>query len=622
MIFQTILSVPKRAYEIAVRRYFRRVIVDGGTVRSLDLTDRYLEMCSDNDMLDSIQFAWLGGAGSKFRTSGINTFFTKLYTLLGGKDATQTTSTNQPYLSGNIAPNEKYGLKNPNGGSNFLTHTPISFSATDAWSVTFVVNTNSSNTTMIAFGDATNGNSGPNSVYLKLGLVNMFRLYNSSNQKLIDYTTNEFIGKNSIGHITADGTNCKLYINSLLKQTVSSIPTSFLFNGILRGYNSPLNAFFGKLSSYIIRSQALTQQQVTAEYNLLRSYIAEIENVVIGTQTWATSNCEMVATPRENIIQEMQASSSVEKIIDSGFDDATKWNTADVNGVVGSGSAIFDGTSTGVFNNIMGNQLTSGKWYKLTIKCNTISRLALTSSGGGLTWEGGTYTADYPIGETVLYLKSSSNFAAGLVVYAGFPVNLDTYSVKELGWADSQELYDGIYAQTAGTVEQKTYAAVKAAAMWCHYDNDVAKGAVYGKLYNWFAVKLLQMDIDYYNAANPTTPWGWRVPLKADFETLATSLGGSSVAGGKVKKEGITYWNSPNTGADNTSGISIIGAGFRATLGGFINLKDTSFLLTNDTTAIGSYGYYLSSGNTLLVPASYTYVVATSVGCSLRLIKN
>ena len=36
--------------------------------------------------------------------------------------------------------------------------------------------------------------------------------------------------------------------------------------------------------------------------------------------------------------------------------------------------------------------------------------------------------------------------------------------------------------------------------------------------------KLLQTDIDAYNAANPTTPWGWKVPTDAEWETLRTTV--------------------------------------------------------------------------------------------------
>ena len=72
---------------------------------------------------------------------------------------------------------------------------------------------------------------------------------------------------------------------------------------------------------------------------------------------------------------------------------------------------------------------------------------------------------------------------------------------------------------------KKVYAGLKASAMWCYYNNDpVMGGATYGKLYNWYAAKLLQTDIDAYNAENPTTPWGWKVPTDAEWETLRTTV--------------------------------------------------------------------------------------------------
>ena len=132
-------------------------------------------------------------------------------------------------------------------------------------------------------------------------------------------------------------------------------------------------------------------------------------------------------------------------------------------------------------------------------------------------------------------------------------------------WATSQSLYDSTYAATSGTVEQKTYAAVKAAAMWCNYNNDAPTGLIYGKLYNWFAVKLLQMDIDYYNAANPTKKWGggWRIPTQAEFQTLSTYLGGDAVSGGHLKEAGTAHWLTPNTGADNSSWFCALPSGYR-----------------------------------------------------------
>lgn len=85
---------------------------------------------------------------------------------------------------------------------------------------------------------------------------------------------------------------------------------------------------------------------------------------------------------------------------------------------------------------------------------------------------------------------------------------------------------------------------------YCWYNNDIGNKPTYGALYNWYAMSGLAPD-------------GWRVATATDFNTLASTLGGASVAGGKMKETGTTYWNSPNTGADNSSGFSARGAGGR-----------------------------------------------------------
>ena len=59
------------------------------------------------------------------------------------------------------------------------------------------------------------------------------------------------------------------------------------------------------------------------------------------------------------------------------------------------------------------------------------------------------------------------------------------------------------------------------------------------------------------------------MPTKADFDQLVATLGGTSVAGGKLKKEGLSYWNSPNTGATNESGFTAIAGGRRTQDGTF-----------------------------------------------------
>ena len=52
-------------------------------------------------------------------------------------------------------------------------------------------------------------------------------------------------------------------------------------------------------------------------------------------------------------------------------------------------------------------------------------------------------------------------------------------------------------------------------------------------------------------------------------QLLVNYLGGDTVAGGKMKELGASYWQTPNTGADNSSGFSARGGGGRLFFGSF-----------------------------------------------------
>lgn len=96
---------------------------------------------------------------------------------------------------------------------------------------------------------------------------------------------------------------------------------------------------------------------------------------------------------------------------------------------------------------------------------------------------------------------------------------------------------------------------------WCYYNNDPTTGCIYGKLYNWHAV----------NDSRGLAPTGYHVPSKTELETLTSYLG--SNAGGNMKEVGITHWNNPNTDADNTSGFTGFGGGYRDNYGSFNSLR-------------------------------------------------
>jgi len=88
---------------------------------------------------------------------------------------------------------------------------------------------------------------------------------------------------------------------------------------------------------------------------------------------------------------------------------------------------------------------------------------------------------------------------------------------------------------------------------YCWYNNDqVSFGSKYGALYNWYSVE-----------SNNLCPTGWHVPAKSEWGILTDFLGGSNVAGGKLKEIGTTHWNNPNTDATNESGFTALPGGSR-----------------------------------------------------------
>jgi uncharacterized protein (TIGR02145 family) len=89
---------------------------------------------------------------------------------------------------------------------------------------------------------------------------------------------------------------------------------------------------------------------------------------------------------------------------------------------------------------------------------------------------------------------------------------------------------------------------------YCWYNNDASTYKnTYGALYNWYSVN-----------TGILCPTGWHVPSDTEWTTLTTFLDGESVAGGKLKKTGISYWQNPNTGATNETGFTALPGGYRS----------------------------------------------------------
>ena len=112
-----------------------------------------------------------------------------------------------------------------------------------------------------------------------------------------------------------------------------------------------------------------------------------------------------------------------------------------------------------------------------------------------------------------------------------------------------------------------------------------SEGLGYGLLYNWYAA----------NTANFATS-GWHLPTETEYITLKTFLGGDNVAGGKMKDSGYTHWNSPNTGATNSSGFTAYGSSYRGVDGSFPILKSIFVAWLSGTNKYSIDLLYYSAG--------------------------
>jgi uncharacterized protein (TIGR02145 family) len=137
------------------------------------------------------------------------------------------------------------------------------------------------------------------------------------------------------------------------------------------------------------------------------------------------------------------------------------------------------------------------------------------------------------------------------------------------------------------------------------YNNDPANNTNYGKLYNWYAVA----------DSRGLCPAGWHVPTVLEFNTLVDYLGGSLVAGGKMKALS-SLWTTPNTGADNSIGFTGLPGGYRFFLGGFGNIGNFGFFWSStEKDNSGSWAQILYHSNTTTGRADYDRACGLSIRC-------
>lgn len=88
---------------------------------------------------------------------------------------------------------------------------------------------------------------------------------------------------------------------------------------------------------------------------------------------------------------------------------------------------------------------------------------------------------------------------------------------------------------------------------WTYNNNDGLVNS-YGYLYSW-------------ETARKSCPAGWHLPSYGEWKELIDYLGGESIAGGKLKS--TSWWESPNSGANNSSGFLALPGGYHNYDGSF-----------------------------------------------------
>ena len=179
-----------------------------------------------------------------------------------------------------------------------------------------------------------------------------------------------------------------------------------------------------------------------------------------------------------------------------------------------------------------------------------------------------------------------------------------------------------VFSMVSGAIEQTSNSIPE---KYC-YDNISSNCDIWGGLYQWGEA------VQYYNGASNTTSWNpaptgnvtgicpadWHLPTNTEWDVLCATLGGTGVAGGKLKETGTIHWNSPNAGATNSSGFTALAGGIRHIDQNFIGMMNYNQFWT--TTQNSDNAYYRSMNY------NYEYVTSNmywkTTGSSIRCIQN
>ncbi len=189
----------------------------------------------------------------------------------------------------------------------------------------------------------------------------------------------------------------------------------------------------------------------------------------------------------------------------------------------------------------------------------------------------GTITPNDPFtcGETLVDARDGKNYTTiqiGNQCWMAENLNIGTY-------------IPGSLTQTDNSIIEK----------YC-YDDNTNNCNIYGGLYLW-------NEMMQYVTTDGTTgicPAGWHLPTDEEWKIMEMYLGMSQAQadawmwrgtdeGGKLKETGTTHWDSPNTGATNSSGFTALPAGLNGGGGTFLHGGSHTFFWTTTLAGVGNF---------------------------------
>lgn len=155
-----------------------------------------------------------------------------------------------------------------------------------------------------------------------------------------------------------------------------------------------------------------------------------------------------------------------------------------------------------------------------------------------------------------------------------YDLDSNKYSVVKVGkqyWLQ-QNLRTSKYNDTTAIATGLDAKAWKEASKGAYavYENNPANEAIYGKLYNGYAV-----------ATGKLCPRGWHIPTDKEWQELEAFIGvdaselnrtggRSNLAGALKSKE---LWKASDAGGNNKTGLNVLPAGTRTDVGDFVTLN-------------------------------------------------